>query len=94
MKDAGRKKWLSVAILAGIVYLAIGTFSASLAGASASSQMRFVWRLSAFIISAIVFVAHITFEHFRLRTTIPATAWHASLAVDFGAFLLALLANI
>jgi hypothetical protein len=94
MDDSGRQRWLSTVILVGLLYLAVGITSATLAGAAASDQMRFFWRLSAFVISALVFAAHIAYEHFRLRNTTRPTAWHASVAVAFGAFALALAANI
>jgi hypothetical protein len=41
-----------------------------------------------------VFAAHIAHEHFRLHNTPRPTAWHTSLAVAFGAFALAVAANI
>jgi hypothetical protein len=94
MDDSGHQRWLITVILVGVLYLAVGITSAALAGAAASDQMRFFWRLSAFIISALVFAAHIAYEHFRLRHTARLTAWHASVAVAFGAFALALVANI
>jgi hypothetical protein len=56
--------------------------------------MRSFWRLSAIVISAVVFGAHIAHEHFRLRNTARPTALHASAAVALGAFGLALVANI
>jgi hypothetical protein len=94
MDDARRQRWLSRVILVGLLYPAVGIASAALAGAAASSQMQFFWRLSAFVISAVVFAAHIAYEHFRLRNTAWPTAWHVSLAVAFGAFVLALVPNI
>ena len=94
MNESGRQRWLSTAIFAGVLYLTVGIASAALAGAAASNQMQFFWRLSAFVISAVVFAAHIAYEHFRLRNTARPTAWHTSLAVAFGAFGLALVANI
>src|SRR5882724_9991083 len=94
MDDSGRQRWLITVILVGVLYLAVGITSARLAGAAASDQMRFFWRLSAFIISALVFAAHIAYEHFRLRNTARPSAWHASVAVAFGTFALALAANI
>ena len=94
MDDSGRQRWFSTVILVGVLYLAVGIASAALAGAAASNQMRSFWRLSAFVISAVVFAAHIAYEHFRLRNTARPTAWHASVAVAFGAFALALAANI
>jgi len=94
MDNPGRQRWLSTVILVGVLYLAVGLASAALAGAAVSDQMRFFWRLSAFVISAVVFAAHIAYEHFRLRNGARPTAWHASAGVDFGAFALALAANI
>jgi hypothetical protein len=94
MNNSGRHQWLSKMILVGVLYLAVGIASGALAGEAASNQMRFFWRLSAFVISAVVFAAHIAYEHFRLRNTARPTAWHASVAVAFGAFGLALAANL
>ena len=94
MDDSGRQRWLSKAMLVGVFYLAVGIASAALAGAAASNQIRSSWRMSAFVISGVVFAAHIAYGHFRLRHTARPTAWHASVAVAFGAFALALVANI
>ena len=94
MDNSGHQRWLSTVMLVGVLYLAVGITSATLAGAAASNQTRSFWRLSAFIISAVVFSAHIAYEHFRLRNTARPIAWHASVAVAFGAFALALVANI
>jgi hypothetical protein len=94
MDDSSRKRWLRTAILVGLLYPAIGVASSALAGAAVSSQMQFFWRLSAFAISGVVLAAHIAYEHFRLRNNARATAWHAAVAVAFGAFALALMANI
>ncbi len=94
MSDSGRPPWLGTAFLVGGVYLAVGFTSAVLARAAASDQMRFIWRSSAFIISGVVFAAHIAHEHFRLGSRARPAAWHASGAVALGAFSLALAANI
>jgi len=94
MDTSGRHRWLRTVILAGVLYPAVGITAAALAGAAASTQMRSFWRVSAFAISAVVFAAHIAYEHFRLRHTARPTAWHASAAVALGAFALALVANI
>jgi uncharacterized membrane protein YhaH (DUF805 family) len=94
MDHSGRQRWLSTVILVGVLYFAVGITSAALARAVASNQMRSFWRLSAFVISAVVFGAHIAYEHFRLRNRARPTAWHASVAVALGSFALALAANI
>jgi hypothetical protein len=56
--------------------------------------MRFFWRLSAFIISAVVFAAHIGWEHFRTHNPARAVAWHTSVGAALGGLALALSANI
>src|SRR3989449_1687920 len=43
--------------------------SAALAGAAASNPMRSFWRLSAFVISAVVFAAHIAYERSEEHTS-------------------------
>lgn len=94
MDHTFRHRVLSRVIVVGVLYSAVGIVFAALAGAAASDQMRFFWRLSAFIVSAVVFAIHIAYEHFRLRNKARPTAWHASVAVAFGALALALMANI
>ncbi|HEY3175184.1 MAG TPA: hypothetical protein VGK94_05420 [Candidatus Polarisedimenticolia bacterium] len=81
-------------MLVGVLYLAVGITASTLAGPAASDQERFFWRFSAYVISAVLFAAHIAHERFRIRNTARPTAWHASVAVAFGAFGLALVANI
>ncbi len=93
MDDSKRQRWLGAAILAAALYPAMAIAASNLAG-SAPGPMRFVWRLSAFVGSGVVFAAHIAYDHSRLRSTTRSTAWHTSAAVAFGGFALALAANI
>src|SRR6266513_123375 len=81
MNELRRQSWLGPVILLGLVYFAIGLAFGALAGSAASSQMRVTWRLSAWLLSAIAFAAHIWYEHFRRRSPRVATAFHAALAV-------------
>jgi hypothetical protein len=94
MDDSGRQRWFGSVVLVGVLYFAVGITSAALAGAAGSDQMRFRWRLAAFILSGVVFAAHLAYEHFRLRNRARPAAWHASAAVAFGAFALALAASV
>jgi uncharacterized protein (DUF486 family) len=94
MNASDRQPWLRTVILSGMVYLVIGLAFAAFAGWAATDRMRFVWRLSSFLVSAVVFAAHIAYEHFRLRNSSLRTALHASMAVALGAFALAVAANI
>lgn len=54
--------------------------TAALAAAANSNRIQFAWRLSAFIISGFVLVAHILYERVRLRNSPLRTAWHTSAA--------------
>ena len=92
--DSNRQRWWGAAMLVGALYVAISIASATLANGAPSDSTRFLWRLSAFVGSAVVFGAHIGYEHFRLRRPARPTAWHASLAAALGGFGLALAANI
>ena len=94
MEDSGRQRWLITAILVGVLYGVVGVIFARLSGAATSNQMGFFWRWSAFVISGLVFAAHIAHEHFRRRNSARTTAWHTSVAAAIGGFVLALVANV
>src|SRR5437016_7447218 len=93
MDALSRKSWVRVVILVGVGYFVVG-FVFSTLDRSVSDQMRFVWRLGAWVASAAVYAAHIGYEHFRLNRWPRATALHTATAVAFGAFLLAVAATI
>ena len=88
MDTFGRQTWVRAALLVGVVYFLIGRVFAL-----PSDHVR-EWRLAAWVVSGAVYAAHIAYEHFRLRNTARPTAGHASVGVAFGAFALALAANI
>lgn len=72
-----------MALLVGAVYFLIGKLFA-LPGEHAHA-----WRIAAWLVSAVVYAAHIGFEHFRLRNSPRVTAAHVALAVAIGAMALA-----
>ena len=86
-----RSQWIAEAaaavLLAAVVYGVIGVTFAVPAHGSAF-QVR-AWRLAAWVVSGVVFAAHIAYAHWRLRTTPAPTALQASLGAALGAFLLA-----
>ena len=94
MDASVRQRWLRTVILVGVVYFVVGIAFGTLAGWSASNQMRVTWRLLAFLLSAVAFAVHIGYEHFHLGNSPFITASHASMAVAVGAFALAVAANI
>ena len=93
MDASGRKRWISRAILLGIAYFVVGFAFAELAKPTVSDQAR-LWRLAAWIVSAIIYGGHIGYEQLRLRNSIGATALHTAMAVALGAFLLAVGATV
>jgi hypothetical protein len=78
----------------GVVYFVVGIVFGAFAGRAASSQARVAWRWAAWALSAAVFGAHILYERARARSSPRITALHASSAAAFGAFGLAIAANI
>src|SRR5256885_867772 len=64
MKPSNDLRWLKAAILLGILYLVVGVTFGALAN-TPSHQLRFAWRLAAWLVSAAAFAAHIAYEHFR-----------------------------
>ena len=93
MDASSRKPWVRAAILAGVVYFVVGYGSAAL-DPSVPDRARFAWRLAAWAVSAAVFAAHISYEHFRLGDSPRAIALHSAAAVALGAFLLAAAATV
>lgn len=87
VKESPVQPWLPAALVAAIVYPAVGIGFAFLDSSAGPSRVRF-WRLAAWFVSAIVFVAHLVYEQQRDRSPLR-TASHVSIAVALGAFLLA-----
>ena len=79
-------------MLFGIVYPIVGVLFA-LPANSASPEVRFGWRLAAWLVSAATFAVHIAYEH-RLRRSSFDAAMHVAAAVAMGAFLLAVWINV
>jgi hypothetical protein len=88
MSTPGRQSWFGTAILAGVLYCAIG-----IVFALPANQGR-LWRLAAWVISAAIYAAHIGYEHFQMGNSPRVTALHTALAVAIGAFGLAVAANV
>jgi len=76
--------WFAWAVAAGTLYLIIGVGFAPL-----SVPSVFFWRLAAWIVSAVVYAAHIGYEHLRIRSSPRSTALHVALGAAVGAFGLA-----
>ena len=81
-------------VLLGGVYFIVGVVFGELAKWAGSEQGQHRWRLTAWVVSAFVFAAHIAHEHFRLRSRAPVLALHVALAAALGAFLLAAAATL
>lgn len=81
-------------VLLGGVYFIVGVAFGELAKWAGSEQGQHRWRLTAWVVSAFVFAAHIAHEHFRLRSRATVLALHAALAAALGAFLLAAAATL
>jgi hypothetical protein len=94
MDKLADQRWLRTAICFAIVYPIVGIAFAALANPAASNEMRITWRLAAWLACAAAFVAHLGYEHFRLRNPPRRAAWHVSLAVALGAFALAVWVNV
>ena len=87
-----KKSWLVAATTVGVIYFVIA-YGSVLITPPLSDQTRVI-RLGAWLLSALAFAAHIGNEIFRRHNSVRATAFHVSLAVAIGAFLLALAATI
>ena len=88
MSKSPRQLWFRVAVLLGIMYAVVGILFAI-----PTTNVQ-VWRLAAWVVSAIGYAAHIAFERFRLQNSPVSAALHVAFAVAIGAFGLAVGANI
>ena len=93
-ESENRQHWFRAVILFAIIYIIIGIVFPVLAGSSSSTGTRNLWRWAAFLISVVVFVLNIRYEHHRLNNLPSSTALHVSIGVAIAAFILALLAYI
>jgi hypothetical protein len=84
-----RSNWFRITIL-GVVYFAIG-YGSTLFDQPFAGHVHF-WRLAAWVASAVVYFAHVAYEHFRLENSPINKALHVGLAVAVGGLLLAVAA--
>ena len=89
--NVSSRSWVRVLMLVAVAYAAIGIVFAALA--VDGNHVR-VWRLAAWLASAVVAAAHMWYEQYRLGSSPRPTALHAAGAVALGAFGLALAANV
>ena len=89
MNDRMRRgTWWQISLLVGVFYFAIGRL---FAWPTFNVQL---FRWAAWAISFVAYVAHIWFEHVRLRHAPRTIALHVSVAVGVGGFLLAVAAMV
>ena len=94
MEEAARKSWLGPVILFGGAYFAIGILFGELARWAGTGRGQFAWRLTAWVVSLAVFIAHVAYEHYRQQNKAPRAALHVALAAALGALLLAMAATL
>jgi hypothetical protein len=88
------RRWLPAVLVVGALYCLAGLGFGTLANHALSQQGRVIWRLAAWVISAVAFAAHVWHEHRRLQSVPPLAAFHTALAVALGAFGLAVGATL
>ena len=89
--NVSSRSWVRALLLVAVAYAAIGIVFARPA---VDANHVGVWRLAAWLASAVVAAAHIWYEQYRLGSSPRPTALHAAGAVALGAFGLALAANV
>ena len=87
-EQVSSKTWVRAALILGALYALVGI------GFALPAYHVKLWRLAAWVVSAIAYAAHVCYERFRLRNSPRSAALHVASAVAFGAFGLAVGANI
>ena len=94
MQESENQNWFRIVVLFSIIYIVEVIVFAALVNSSSSTGMQDFWKWTAFIVSAVIFVLNIAYEHYRLKNPPPSTALHVSVGVAIATFTLALLAYI
>jgi len=89
-----RAQWVPAATLAALIYPTIAVAFAKPLHPSSSHSAVIAWRLAAWLISAVTYVVHLGYEHWRLRNSPFRGALHGAAAVALGGFLLAARINL
>jgi hypothetical protein len=95
--DAGApalRRWIRAALLCGVLYVLIGISTAALSRGAATARMGRLWRLAAWLLSAVVYAAGIWYEQYRSKSPPAKGALHVASGVAFGGFLLAAAATV
>ena len=88
VETAKNQSLLGVVALVGTVYTLVGVVFGLPTG-----HVR-AWRLAAWVVSGMAYAIHVGYECLRLRNTSLSSALHAASAAAFGAFGLAVVANV
>lgn len=94
VKGSGNRSWIRAVLILGVIYCLDGIVFGMFAGWSKSHTMVTVWRLAAWLTCAVLFAAHIWYEHYHFSNSPGKTALHTSSAAAVGAFGLSVAANI
>jgi hypothetical protein len=73
---------MRLAIAAGVLYTAVGVIFGGLAGAAATVDARDRWRLAAWAVSGVMYLAHLAYE--ARRHPPRSAAWHAAFGAGMG----------
>src|SRR5262245_4258025 len=84
--DVSAPRWLSRAVLFGVAYFVVGVAFAT--------QPGIFWRRAAWAVSALLYLGHIAYEHFRQHNSPRSIALHAASGAAVGAFGLAMAAAV
>ena len=88
MNDTPRTKWIGAAVLLGALYAVVGILFAL-----PTSHVK-IWRLAAWAVSMLAFLAHAAYERRRLGNPPGIAAFHNAVGVAIGGFGLAVGANV
>ena len=88
METTKNQSSLRGVFLAGTLYILVGVVFALPTGHERA------WRLAAWVVSGVAYATHVGYERLRLRNSSLSSARHVASAAAFGAFGLAVAANV
>ena len=81
-------------ILVGLLYTVVGFGTGEMARTTPSVRAGNAWRLAGWVLSFVVFAAHLVYERRRRSKPTTTAAWHVAVAVGVGAFVLAIVGPV
>jgi uncharacterized membrane protein YhdT len=89
MHRTSRTAWIWSMLAVATIYVVVGIVTADLAGSASTPRGVTGWRQAAWLLSIVVFIGNLVYDHVRFRNAARDSAVHVAAAVALATFVLA-----